>query len=143
MYSWNMRVQYCKGSLWKCEEIALTNTWAGGQYICNHLAFSSTWKAILYSNPRLFSIMKFLWAGYWYSSKSLWWQFLLFLDSYWYLETLNLKSVNDITSWHWFAHVLGPLHFIWWIGANNNPSTHQEPCFLNFELTKWVQEKNC
>ena len=39
--------------------------------------------------------------------------------------------------------MLGPLHFIWWIEANYKPSTHQELCYLNFDLTKWVQEKNC
>ena len=42
-----------------------------------------------------------------------------------------------------WSHVLGPLHFIWWIEANYKPSTHQELCYLNFDLTKWVQEKNC
>ena len=41
------------------------------------------------------------------------------------------------------AHVLGPMHFISWIEAKYKPSTHQELCYLNFELTKWVQEKNC
>ena len=40
-------------------------------------------------------------------------------------------------------HVLGPMHFISWIDAKYKPGTHQELCYLNFELTKWVQEKNC
>ena len=41
------------------------------------------------------------------------------------------------------AHVLEPMHFISWIEAKYKPSTHQELCYLNFDLTKWVQEKNC
>ena len=41
------------------------------------------------------------------------------------------------------AHVLGPLHFIWWIEAKYKPSTQQELRYLNFDLTKLVQEKNC
>ena len=31
-------------------------------------------------------------------------------------------------------HVLGPLHFIWWIKAKHKPSTHQKCCFINFNL---------
>ena len=41
------------------------------------------------------------------------------------------------------SHVLGPMHFISWIEAKYKPSTHQELCYLNFDLTKWVQEKHC
>ena len=41
------------------------------------------------------------------------------------------------------SHVLGPLHFIWWIESKYKPSTHQELCYLNFDLTNWVQEKSC
>ena len=32
------------------------------------------------------------------------------------------------------------MHFIWWIEAKYKPNTHQELCYLNFDLTKWVQE---
>ena len=38
------------------------------------------------------------------------------------------------------SHVLGPLHFIWWIEAKYKPSTHREFCYLNFDLTKWVHK---
>ena len=34
------------------------------------------------------------------------------------------------------AHVLGPMHFISWIEAKYKLSTHQELCYLNFDLTK-------
>ena len=41
------------------------------------------------------------------------------------------------------SHVLEPLYIISWIEAKYQPSTHQELCSLNCDLTKWVQEKNC
>ena len=47
-----------------------------------------------------------------------------------------------LLSWHFYvfctespSHVLGPLHFIWWIEAKYKPSTHQELPYLNFDLT--------
>ena len=42
------------------------------------------------------------------------------------------------------THALVPLHFIWWIEAKYKPSTHhQELRYLKFDLTNYVQEKNC
>ena len=40
------------------------------------------------------------------------------------------------------SHVLRPLHFIWWMKANYKPSTHQELCYLNFDLTNWVHKND-
>ena len=64
-------------------------------------------------------------------------------------QRIDFPSSMQTTSWHnsvhclHSSHVLGPMHFISWIEAKYKPSTHQELCYLNFELTKWVQEKNC
>ena len=38
--------------------------------------------------------------------------------------------------------MLGPLHFIWWMEAKYKPSTHQELCYLNFDLTNWVHKND-
>ena len=69
-------------------------------------------------------------------------------ESWIYHETGSLRGpiqhiweLKDLKSHD--THVLGPLHFIWWIEAKYKPSTHQELCYLNFDLTKWAQEKDC
>ena len=57
-------------------------------------------------------------------------------------------AIDQRTSWKRPAgtfhlpHVLGPLHFIWWMEAQYKPSTHQEFRYLNFYLTKWVRKNS-
>ena len=70
--------------------------------------------------------------------------FVLLFQIYRFDErTQAWESVRKIFHTNQHTHVLGPIHFISWIEAKYKPSTHQELCYLNFDLTKWVQEKNC
>ena len=54
-----------------------------------------------------------------------------------------MKISRIASQWSWLSHVLGPMHLISWIEAKYKPRTDQELYYLNFELTKWVQEKTC
>ena len=64
--------------------------------------------------------------------------FQTFLYAFTHVTFKYIKFISRVVC---FSHVLGPMHFISWIEAKYKPSTHQELCYLNFELTKWVQEK--
>ena len=67
----------------------------------------------------------------------------LLVNKHWWQDTEVSCHFNILVGPLCIAHVLEPMHFISWIEAKYKPSTLQELYYLNFDLTKWVQEKIC